>query len=89
MESRAECTHYDADDDRSSCNAEFDRHCHTRELQRYAAEDNAEDDAYLFRQQIRCVESLLLIAENSLHVVHRASFSHNCEFVAELEAKIA
>ena len=89
MESWSEGTHQDSDDDRSSCNSKFYRHCHSRELKWNTAEDNTDDYADEYRKQVRCVELFLFISEDSFHIVHRASFAHDSEFVTELESKVA
>ena len=48
-----------------------------------------DDYADEYRKQVRCVELFLFISEDSFHIVHRASFAHDSEFVTELESKVA
>ena len=56
METRAECSHEDTDDDRTSGDTKFHRHADARDGNRNASENETQDDAYEHRQEVRILQ---------------------------------
>ena len=89
MEARSECSHEDADNDRSACDSELDRCTDSRYDDRDASQYKSEDDADEQRQKVRVLELFRLVSKDYAYVLDSARLADDCQLVAELKAKLA
>ena len=88
MYARAECSNNDAHYDRSSGYAEFHRCTHSRYRDRYHSYGKTHEQSEEYGAEVRLVEHLHGIAEESLGVVYVDGCAHNGHAVAILQVQV-
>lgn len=89
METGAEGTHQNADDNRATGQTELDGHTHPREIERNKSEDATEEEAAEERRQMRIVELLHFVAQYLSHAFHSIAFAYDRQSVSQLQVQIS
>ena len=88
MQFRTERTHQNSHNDWSAGYAETYRSVHSRDVYGNCAQRQTENQSEENAAYIRFVESLDLVSEKLLHIVHSFVFAHNCYAVAVLQTQV-